>query len=150
MTFNPKIDGPCPYKNNLAAVMDGDFCKMCKRNVFDLSEMSDAERIAFLSSCDEEVCVSYTIPVRRLGVGIAAAAALLAPVPLAAQEVETAAMEDVEEFDYIIVGGIKDPKSTAQKELVEDKDIPELPVIEESVVELPDSPPAKNTANISA
>ena len=28
----PKIDRPCPYKANLAAVMDGDFCTMCRRS----------------------------------------------------------------------------------------------------------------------
>ena len=144
MAFNPKIDNPCPYKNNLSAVMDGDFCTMCKRNVFDLNGMNDEARQSFLASCSTEVCVSYTLPVKQVA-AIAAAAALLTPLPLAAQDstapapaMETGpAMEDVYEYDMIIVGGIKDPKATAQKAPIkaapsEDKNLTELPVIDET------------------
>ena len=138
MAFNPKIDNPCPYKNNLSAVMDGDFCTMCKRNVFDLNGMNDEARQSFLASCSTEVCVSYTLPVKQVA-AIAAAATLLTPLPLAAQVSATpdAAMEDVYEYDMIIVGGIKDPKATAQKAPIkaapsEDKNLTELPVIDET------------------
>ena len=138
MAFNPKIDNPCPYKNNLSAVMDGDFCTMCKRNVFDLNGMNDEARQSFLASCSTEVCVSYTLRVKHVA-AIAAAATLLTPLPLAAQDstAPDAAMEDVYEYDMIIVGGIKDPKATAQKAPIkaaqsEDKNLTELPVIDET------------------
>ena len=63
MALFPKIQSPCPYKTNLSAVMDGDFCRMCKREVTDLTALSDDERIAFFTSCgDEKVCVSYRVP----------------------------------------------------------------------------------------
>jgi predicted Fe-S protein YdhL (DUF1289 family) len=117
MAFFPRIDSPCPYKDRLASVMKGDFCTMCKRDVFELSHMNDLERVAFLKSCSGEVCVKYNAPVRA----IAAAAALVAatmPMALAAQDAahsgEAVAME--EDYGEIIVGGILDPKKTAAHE----------------------------------
>lgn len=134
MTFNPKIDSPCPYKDNLSAIMDGDFCRMCKRNVFDLNGLSDQERRTFLASCASEVCVSYTLPVKKIA-AITAAAALLTPLPLAAQtsSAPDGAMADLYEGDFVIVvGGIKDPKATAKFEQSQDKNLAELPVVDET------------------
>ena len=79
----PKIASPCPYVSNLAAIMDGDQCRMCKRQVFDLTAMSEGERLAFLAGCEEEVCVSYSIPVRPALRAAAIAAALAAPAAAA-------------------------------------------------------------------
>jgi hypothetical protein len=31
MASFPKIQNPCPYQDNLAAIMDGDMCRMCRR-----------------------------------------------------------------------------------------------------------------------
>lgn len=129
----PKIDSPCPYKSQLAAVLDGDFCRMCKREVFDLSGWSDGERSAFLSGCETDVCVRYTLPVRP-ALAAAALAAAMVSAPAYAQDAAPAAVETGmpdEELDWVIVGGIKDPKSAklVQVEDPADAALPELPVI---------------------
>ena len=58
MAFFPKIQSPCPYKGKLSAIMDGDVCRLCKREVFDLTHMTDGARREFLAGCANEVCVS--------------------------------------------------------------------------------------------
>jgi predicted Fe-S protein YdhL (DUF1289 family) len=142
MPMFPKIQSPCPYKSDLAAVMDGDFCRMCKRQVVDLSDWSDGERVAFLAGCAEEVCVSYRLPLREM---IAAATlASLAAAPAAAANgaeghesgLSLQAMaemaRDVAEMpeSYVMVGGIQDP-SRVEFAGAEDLTVPELPVVYE-------------------
>ncbi|MBO9713151.1 hypothetical protein [Sphingomonas sp.] len=80
----PPIDRPCPYVDRLDSVMDGDFCRMCRRTVFDLTAMDEAERRAFLAGCasDDEVCVRYLRP----ALAAAALAASVAALPAAAQQ----------------------------------------------------------------
>lgn len=152
----PRIDSPCPYKSNLAAVMDGDFCRMCERNVFDLGAMSEGERAAFLAGCAGEVCVSYRIPLRpALAAAALAAAALAFPTAAAAQEadvaaVETALADDLGEAEgdwseMITVGGIKDPSKADLIEM-EDVSIPELPVVYEEEDEPRPATPVKSPA----
>jgi predicted Fe-S protein YdhL (DUF1289 family) len=85
MPLFPKISSPCPYRSDLSAIMDGDHCRMCKRQVFDLTAMSDGERLAFLAGCEEEVCVSYSIPIRHALHAAAVAAAIAAPSAAAAR-----------------------------------------------------------------
>lgn len=127
MAVFPRIDSPCPYKNGLAAVMDGDFCRMCRRTVFDLTPMSDDERIAFLSGCSEKVCVSYAVPIRpAIAAAAMAAAAMALPGAAAAQEVEVA--PEVEEM-VIFVGGISRPGEAEMVEDPADASVPELPVV---------------------
>jgi len=134
----PKIQSPCPYKSDLAAVMDGDMCRVCKRNVFDLTAMDDGERLAFLAGCEEEVCVSYRLPVRA-AVAAAALAAAGMSVPAMSQEVPApdmeAAMESeplpYDESQMIVVGGIKDPKAVELVEIDSDTSVPELPILYE-------------------
>lgn len=115
MAVFPRIQSPCPYKNELAQLMDGDVCRMCKRQVVDITGMSDAGRVAFLKGCETEVCVSYSLPVR-----VAAAAALAVslgmPMAAAAQDAGNAAVVAAveqlpgdETIDMIVVGGIKTP-----------------------------------------
>lgn len=136
MPIFPKIQSPCPYKSDLAAVMDGDMCRACKRNVFDLTAMDDGERLAFLAGCEEEVCVSYRLPVRA-AVAAAALAAAGMSVPAMGQEVAAPDMEAVMESDAvpydesfdIIVGGIKDPKNVELVEVDADTSVPELPIV---------------------
>ena len=48
MNLFPKIQSPCPVKANIAAYMDGDQCRMCRRQVVDITQFSDAETAAFL------------------------------------------------------------------------------------------------------
>ena len=121
MAIFPKIQSPCPYKNNLAAIMDGDMCRACKRQVFDLTHMSDAERVAFVRGCKDEVCVSYRMPILAAAVAVAAIAA-----PVAA-----AACEATEGDTIVIVGGIKDPAHTQFVENAGDHAIPVLPIVYE-------------------
>jgi predicted Fe-S protein YdhL (DUF1289 family) len=141
----PKIQSPCPYQGNLAAVMDGDSCRVCKRTVFDLTAMDDGERLAFLAGCEEEVCVSYRVPMRAL----LAAAALAAAAPALSQEAAEPAMDDAIEAGtdaapdgdmiMIVAGGIKDPKTVELVEVDADSSVPELPVAYEDE-EAPASP----------
>lgn len=137
----PKIDSPCPYKSQLAAVLDGDFCRMCKREVFDLSGWTDGERAAFLSGCETEVCVRYTLPLRP-AIAAAALAAAAVAAPAYAQDSVSAAIEATipdEELDQIIVGGINDPKAAqlVQVEDPADAAVPELPVVYDDPAETP-------------
>lgn len=129
MATYPRIQSPCPYKGELAAVMDGDVCRLCKREVFDLTAMTEGERVAFFSDCAAEVCVSY-----RLTGAIAAAAlaagVLTAPAPAAAQTAPTPELIDVE---IIFVGGITDPEAVEFVELEAEPGVPELPVEYETV-----------------
>ncbi|HEV2816933.1 MAG TPA: hypothetical protein VGW40_06910 [Allosphingosinicella sp.] len=136
MAFFPKIQSPCPYKSRLSTVMDGDFCRMCKRNVFDLTGMTDGERRALIAGCSDEICVSYRL---RPAIAAAALAAAL-PTAAAAQDLgpavpdaaaiaaaatEIAALDQME----IFVGGIKDLANVQYVEDEADSAIPELPVV---------------------
>jgi predicted Fe-S protein YdhL (DUF1289 family) len=140
MAMFPKIQSPCPYKSDLSAVMDGDFCRMCKRNVVDLTAWSDEQRVSFLASCETEVCVSYRLPLRP-ALAAAAMVAAMASLPAAAQDAPVVAVaasdpgaagiDDTYEPD-IIVGGITDPKHAEFVEDAADATIPALPVVYES------------------
>lgn len=78
MPLFPKIDSPCPYKGDLADILDQDrMCSLCEREVHDLTDMSNPERSEFLASCTEDqVCVSYKVP----AAAILAASLVIAPV----------------------------------------------------------------------
>jgi hypothetical protein len=131
--------------------MDGDFCRMCRRTVFDLTPMSDDERLAFLSGCTEKVCVSYTLPIRPAIAAAAMAAAMALPSAAAAQDADVPmdieAVEispDVEEMT-IFVGGITNPAAAEMVEDPADAAVPELPVVyEEEPAQQPEAArPAK-------
>jgi len=122
MAFFPKIQGPCPYVDRLSSIMDGDMCRMCKREVFDLTHMGDEERVSFMKGCASEVCVSYKIPVR---IAAAALAVVGAAMPVAA-----AACDDVTTV-IVTAGGIKDPANVAYVQIPDDHRASELPVIYE-------------------
>lgn len=151
MGMFPKIQSPCPYQANLSAIMDGDMCRMCKRQVFDLTAMDDAGRIAFFETCEPEVCVSYAVPIRSALGAAALAAAAVAALPAAAQNVPApqevtvaAASADIpgDDEEILVVGGGIRPRTVQFVEVKgEDKDkhVPELPVI----VETPAATPAK-------
>lgn len=130
----PRIDKPCPYKANLAAVMDGDFCTMCSRSVIDLTAMSATDRHLFLSSCETEVCVSYSFK-PAIAAAALAAAAMAMPSAAAAQSTDPVAVSEtapaVDEFEgmEIIVGGINDPKNAKLVENPLDETLPALPVV---------------------
>jgi hypothetical protein len=131
MPLFPKIQSPCPYQSQFAAIMDGDMCRMCNRQVFDLTAMDDDGRIAFFAGCKEEVCVSYRLPLHP-AIAAAALAASAVGLPSAA-----AAQEQV---ITVTAGGIKDPANVRFIEQKADRAIPELPVVYEP------SKPASGTA----
>ncbi len=139
MAMLPKVQSPCPYKDRLASVMEGDFCRMCKRDVCDLTHMTDGGRREFIAACEGEVCVSYRV---RPALVAAAMAASVAALPVAAQDAAPSpeavvyggdAVPVDEDYEAIIVGGIKDPKNTEWVEDAADAAIPELPVTVEPV-----------------
>jgi len=139
MAFYPKIQSPCPYIANLAAIMDGDFCRMCERQVFDLTHMSSDEKKAFLDGCTGEVCISYrlspAIAAAALAAAMPAAAAAqdLSPVVPDAAAVAASTAEIAAMGDSIVVtgGGIKDPRTVQYVEDPTDHDARELPVVYE-------------------
>lgn len=128
MALFPKVDSPCPYKDSLLNVMDGDICRMCKREVFEISFMTDVERADFLASCKTEVCVSYDMRAVKQALRPALTAALAGSAGLA---MAGAASAQEDYSDYIIVGGIKDPTNVEMIEDQADQAIPELPIIYE-------------------
>jgi len=115
MALFPKVESPCPYKGDLSAIMDGDVCRLCRRQVFDLTHMSDAERTVFMKGCSGQVCVSYRVPA-------------LVAVALAAA-VTSAAASDQE--IVIITGGIHDPHNARYVQVPDAKPAPPLPVVTE-------------------
>jgi hypothetical protein len=147
MAMFPRVQSPCPYKDRLASVMDGEHCRICKRDVIDLTHMTDGGRREFISACEGEVCVIYKLPLRPALVA-AAMAASVAALPAAAQDAPAAvtlygdvAVPAEEDYEEIIVGGIKDPKNTEWVEDTADAAIPELPVVVE-----PAAAPVTSTA----
>ena len=157
MPLFPKVDSPCPYKSRLSAVMDGDFCRMCRRQVFDLTAMSDAERGAFLSGCAEEVCVSYRLPLRTAIAAAALATSVTANPASARQPAAPPAELEIPDELYeasdlvIVVGGIRDPAKAEWVEAKEDVTLPELPVVHEdgapaSEQASPTAPPVADTS----
>ncbi len=159
MAIFPKIQSPCPYKNDLAAIMDGDMCRMCKRQVVDLTAMSDEGRVAFLSACKEEVCVSYRLPLRAAS---AAAALAVAGMPMAAAAADAPpppCNPSMEVVEYVVVGGIKDPAHLSYVK-ADETGLKPLPVVYEDAGKTPptvradgkstaDKPPAKDQAILS-
>ncbi len=135
----PKIQRKCPVRNSLAEYMDGDVCRLCSRQVFSLDAMTDDERMAFMASCKDEVCVSYKAPLRSMAAAAALAAAT-ATVPAAAQEKLVDLESDRAEYEelpncadeltefIIVVGAIKDPNNVEYVDTAEDLETPALPV----------------------
>ena len=124
MAIFPKIQSPCPYVGELASIMDGESCRLCKRQVFDLTHMSDGERVAFMKGCGgKEVCVTYKFPIRP-----ALAAAALAVAAIAVPQ--AAAACDATEV-VVLSGGIKDPANVQYVQTPVDAAIPQLPVVYE-------------------
>lgn len=131
----PRIQSPCPWQANLASVMDGDVCRMCKRQVFDLTAMDDAARLAFFRDCAGEVCVSYKLPLRLAAV-LAASAIALPAAAMPANNVAVTSADEIGDGEVIVLaGGIKDRHNVTfvDVDVEADRTIPELPVVEEPV-----------------
>lgn len=136
--MSPKIDSPCPLQS-LQLPESGNFnCSVCKREVHDLTLMSDDQRRDFLSACEGKVCVSYSLKsgltkLKKAAVaGVFVVTASGLALPLAAQEIE----EDFEEV--IVVGGIDNPKTKALEsdtdntEIEKENQLELIPIIEEN------------------
>jgi hypothetical protein len=105
MAVFPRIQRSCPYKDRLAAAMDGDICRICDHQVIDLTAWSDEERIAFAAGQKEAVCISYRVPLRpALAAAALAAAALpnMAAAQDAAAPTTAEAPADEPEPQYIV------------------------------------------------
>jgi hypothetical protein len=82
MTQFPAIQRSCPYLDRLDSVIEGDFCRMCRRTVHDLSAMDERELAHFLSACGGDACASYTMSVKpALAAALIAASAAVLVVP---------------------------------------------------------------------
>lgn len=135
----PIVQRMCPYRDSIADYLDGDNCRLCKRQVHALGAMSDAERSAFLKSCTEEICVTYRLPPSRAVAAVAISAAMMA-LPVAAQDEAPApdtkpaqsdtAYEGVDEQELmvLVIGGIRDFDKVEYVDTAEDLETPELPV----------------------
>jgi hypothetical protein len=112
----PKVERLCPYKGDIASVMDGDTCTLCKRPVFDLGAMADADRALFLNGCRGEICVTYRLPA-----AVAAAAFAVMLPSVAAAQIDT----------VVVTGGIEDAAHAhyVQTDAPADKKTPALPVV---------------------
>jgi predicted Fe-S protein YdhL (DUF1289 family) len=141
MALFPKIQSPCPYKSQIASLMDGDMCRMCKRQVVDLTHMTDGERVAFMKGCAGEVCVSYRFPMRPMLAAAVVAAAISAPVAAAACDATTEVV--------VSMGGIKDLANVQYVQNPGDGAIPELPVVYENT-SAKQSVPANPSSNAMA
>ena len=147
MSRFPRINSPCPYKSQALSFMDGDMCRLCQRQVFDLSAMGEDDRIAFLRGCSEEICVSYRLPLRPAIAAAALAAAAIA-MPAAAQDAPAPAPVAAEPAqDYgppegdMEIGGIKDPANTALVAHPDDPALPDVPVVYEDEAPAPAAKP---------
>lgn len=122
MSIFPKIQGPCPYKNELSKYMEGDLCRMCDRRVVDLNPLSDTERVALISGCKDKICVSYNL---RPAVAAALTVAVIGvPMAAAAQDIEI-------EQDTIIVGAILEPEGVDYFSDAMDALLVDVPVVYE-------------------
>lgn len=130
MALFPKIESPCPYRDNLSAIMQGDTCRMCKREVFELTHMSDDQRSSFLKNCTGEVCVSYRLPLAKsLAAAAITSSAVLASAGAAAQSADSLYCYSDEDM-VIIVGGLR--KGSEAEILDTDISLADLPVVYEN------------------
>lgn len=130
MGLFPVIQSPCPYKGDLSGIMDGSLCRLCKREVVDISALDDAARVALVAGCPEELCVSYKVAARSALAAMAMGAAV-ASLPVAAQDMAAPAADTTtyEEDMVIIVGGLRAPKKTEWVKEDGQHAAPDLPVI---------------------
>ncbi|MDB5469528.1 MAG: hypothetical protein JWR84_1088 [Caulobacter sp.] len=108
MATFPKITSPCPYKGPLSDILDAaEVCRLCHRQVHDLSAMSERRRVAFLQACSGETCVTYRLPIGATVAAAAIAAGILA-TPAAAQDRPAPAEAEEETVEVLFfTGGIR-------------------------------------------
>jgi hypothetical protein len=149
MALFPKIDQPCPLGIDAQKRING-YCGHCSKHVQALDGMNDAERGAFLRNAVGPVCVSYRVPLRRgvsAGLGAVLVLSLAGPVratdaPMPApteagstQSIQAAKVAvpttnapETDKPEVMLMGGVSNP---AEAQLVEEDDVPELPMVRE-------------------
>lgn len=140
----PLIQSPCPHDGPLSEILAGDHCRLCDKQVHDLAPMNSSERRALLGKSEDELCVRYTLSTRvarMIGATAVGAGALTSPAfaQTAASEpqqvsagTQQAIQEATPEDQWIIVGGIRDPKAAHWVKAKKARKGREMPVIEES------------------
>ena len=133
MSLFPRIQSPCPYKGKLSDIMDGDICRLCHREVHDITELSSAARQALVAGCSDEICVSYRLPVKSALAAMALGASMAAPAHAQVDELLATNLAEPESGEYcyeeIIVGGLKKPGEVEWLTADLDTDLPEMPVV---------------------
>lgn len=88
MPFYPDIASPCPVADRLDEVMDGSFCRQCRKTVADLDSMDLAARYRLMAHAGGDLCARYRSPGPAAALAAAAMmAAGMSALPAAAQEV---------------------------------------------------------------
>ncbi len=138
----PKISSPCPLQS-IQLPESGNFnCSACKREVHDLSLLSEETRMEFLQSCSGKVCVSYKVKMTAAqlrntalaGVFVVAANGLALP---ATAQTANIIEEDIGEF--VLMGGVDVPQTrkleqkTPQNEQSPDDELQLIPIVEEDL-----------------
>ena len=144
MKFFPKVYSPCPYKGALSDIMDGDICRLCKREVHDLTDMAEDAKLALFDSCSDEICVTYRIDMRPALAAMAVGAGVMAPTALAAQDnpgtAAPYAAEDSGERIIVVGGGTRRAAADWQS----DEDIRQAHSLQTLPVVYEDEPASRN------
>ncbi len=120
MATFPKITGPCPYRLPLSALLDAEgTCRLCQRQVHDLSAMTERARRVFLRTCAEDACVSYRLPAAVTALAIAATVTAL---PAAAAQSATTPDPPSEASEDVFIGSVSriDPGNPTISSLARD------------------------------
>lgn len=133
MSLFPRIQSPCPYKGKLSDIMDGDLCRLCHREVHDITELSSAARQALVAGCSDEICVSYKLPVKSALAAMVLGASMTAPAHAQVDELLATNLAEPESGEYcyeeIIVGALKKPGAVEWLTADLETDLPEMPVV---------------------
>lgn len=135
MSLFPKIQSPCPYKGKLSDILDGDICRLCDREVHDISDLSASARRELVAGCSGEICVSYRVSARSALAAMALSASMATPAYAQVDELLAANLAEPEsgeyclEDNYIIVGGLKKPGEVEWLTADLDSNLPDMPVV---------------------
>lgn len=144
MASFPLVDSPCPHDGPLSEILDSDHCRLCDKKVHDLGPMNSGERRSLLRKSEGELCVRYAQPARvarMIGTTAVGAGALTSPAfaqtaapdpQQVSADTQQAIQEAIPEEQWIIVGGIRDPKAAHWVKAKKARKGREMPVIDES------------------
>ncbi len=130
----PQIDSPCPLKSLQLSGSGNTHCSHCKREVHNLNLMNEQQRQDFLLSCDDKICVSYSVKNQAKKLALAGLFVVTASgmaLPAAAQT-----GDDIESdfYEEVLVGGVKNARQQALETLggkTGESALELIPVVEE-------------------